>query len=266
MNKNGNNIEGYTRPICIYAYEDKENRTVYVGLTVDVNNRHSKHKNGELQDDGSRKYDTVASYFYSIGKELPRPIVKMSGLETNEDAQFYEGWYRDAYEKTGWRVLNVAKTGIGFSSVGGCNRKWTIEALKEEASKYTSRWDFGKNSESAYVAALDLGIIEVLFPETLIKPNGYWMVYENHLKEMEGCKTKKEYDKKNHTAYNMAVEYNFINLLFPENVRKPVTDEELEQARQYSSRAELSHNNRRLYLALYKRKLLDVYYPLNKVG
>lgn len=257
---------GRNKPWCIYAYEDPENKVVYVGLAVDINNRHSKHKCGSIRG-GVRKFDVVAQYFQSIGKPLPRPKIRMENIDTEEDAQYHENWYKEAYERAGWRVLNIAPTGIGKSSVGGCNRKWTEETIREEIERLgcTSRWDFGEKNEAAYKAALDLEIIDKLFPERVIKENGYWMVFENHVKEAEGCKTKKEYDRKNHCAYNMANEYGFINILFPENVRKPITDEELEMAKNYKDRNDLSHNNKRLYNALWKRKLLDVYYP-KKVG
>lgn len=256
---------GRNKPYKIYAYEDLGNKVAYIGLAVDVKNRHSKHKCGSIRH-GIRKYDVLAKYWQSIGKQLPYPKIKMEDLDTEEDAQYYENWYRKGYIKAGWSVLNIAPTGIGKSSIGGCNRKWTIETLKEEARKYSSRWDFGKNNESAYAAALDLGVIEELFPKRVIKQNGYWMVFENHLNEIEGCKSKKDYERKNRSAYVMAVEYGFIDRLFPNNIRKPITDDELEEAKNYKDRNELSHNNRRLYLALYKRKLLDEYYPIKKVG
>ena len=251
---------GRKKSYLIYSYEDKENNAVYVGLTVDLKNRHSKHKNGSIRG-GVRKHDSVAKHFQKIGKELPYPIILKDGLDKEEDAQYYENRYLARYHELGWTILNIAKTGIGKSSIGGCNRKWTIETLKEEAKKYSSRWDFGKNNESAYKSALDLGIIDELFPEKVIKENGYWEIFDNHLKESEGCKSKKDYDRKNHSAYNMAVEYGFINRLFPNNLHKPITDDELKTAKNYKDRNELSHNNRRLYLALYKRNLLDIYYP-----
>lgn len=258
-------IEG---PWLIYAYEDINNKVVYVGLTNNINNRHSRHKKGELQEDGSRKYDIVATYFNSIETEIPSPRIKMEGLDTDEDAQYYEDWYRKAYDKIGWTVLNTAPTGIGKSSLGGCKRKWTEETLKEEIEKLgcTSRWDFGKQNEGAYKAALDLGIIEKLFPERVIKENGYWLIYENHVKEAEGCKSIAEYSRKNPGACNAAREHGFLNKLFPNKLHNPITEEELKEAYKYKDRKELSHNNKRLYNHLYHKQLLDVYYPIKKVG
>lgn len=252
-------------PWLIYAYEDPDNKVVYVGLTNNMNNRHSKHKCG-LVKNGVRKFDVLAKYWQSIGKPLLRPRIKMEDLDTKEDAQYYEDWYKQKYAETGWKVLNIGPTGIGKSSLGGCNRKWTEETIKEVAENCVSRNDFYTKYSGAARAANDLGIMEKLFPERLIKPNGFWMVYDNHLKEIEGCKSKKDYERKNRAAYVMAIEYGFIDKLFPENIHRAITNEELEEARNYKDRNDLSHNNRRLYMALYKRNLLDEYYPIKKVG
>ena len=253
---------GRHRSYLIYSYEDEENKVAYIGLTIDLKNRHSKHKCGCVRH-GVRKFDVVAKYFQSIGKELPTPNILIDDITKDEGAQYYENLYKEKYIEQGWAPLNLAKTGVGKSSIGGCNRKWTEETIKKEIERLncTSRWDFGKKNGSAYTAALELGIIEDLFPERVIKENGYWMVFDNHLKEAMGCKSKKDYEIKNRCAYNMAVKYGFITKLFTDNLHKPITNEELEMAKKYKDRVELSQNNRRLYMALWKRKLLDVYFP-----
>ena len=253
---------GRDKSFLIYAYEDPDNKIAYVGLTVDLKNRHSKHKCGCVRH-GVRKLDVLGKYFQTIGKPLPNPIIKIEDLYSPEDAKYFENWYRELYEINGWTVLNIAKTGIGKSSIGGSHRKWTEKTIKDEIKKLgcVSRWELGVKNESAYQAAHDLGIIEELFPEKMIKENGYWMILENHLKEADGCKSKKDYDRKNHCAYNMAVEYGFIDKIFPENLHRPITDEELKDVHKYKDRNELSQKNRRLYMALYKRHLLNTYFP-----
>lgn len=250
---------GTNRPIDIYAYEDRENKVVYVGLTVDMQNRHYRHKNGEIKN-GVRRFDVVYKYFHSIGKDVPKPIIRMSDLETDEDGQYYEDWYKLAYKNEGWKVLNIGKTGIGSSSIGGNRRIWTKEAIKKVAKTCVSRHDLEKKYSGACAAAREMGIMDELFPEKVNKDSGYWKIFENHLKEIDGCKSIADYDKKNHSACNAAREYGFIDRLFPNKLHKPITKEELQEAKKYKDRNELSHNNRRLYLALYKRGLLDEFY------
>lgn len=249
-------------PWSIYAYEDYESNTVYVGVTNNVDKRHAGHKNGCLKH-GVRKFDVVNLYFKSINKELPYPTVKMEGIETEEDAQYYENWYEEAYRRIGKNVLNTQKTGIGSSSLGAGHNKWTEETLFEyvKESKCKSRADLKKKNESAYVTAYRLGIMPQLFPKKLYKDNSYWKVFENHVKEAEGCKSKKDYSKKNGCAYSKAVKYGFINKLFPKNLRNEITEEELQSAHNYESRKDLKYNNNRLYNALLYRNLLDAYFP-----
>lgn len=206
---------GTDKPIDIYAYEDRENNVVYVGLSTNVNERHYRHKNGILQEDGSRKYDAVGEYFNSIGKEIPKPIVKMSELETGEDGQYYEDWYRNAYENAGWTVLNKAKTGIGSSSIGGSRKIWTEDAIRKEAKKYSSSAEFGYKNGSAYRAASKMGILRELF-QNMRKPKGWWKDIEHHKEEIaaHNCTTKFEYEKVNESAYSAACKYKLIDMLF----------------------------------------------------
>ena len=249
-------------PWSIYAYEDTENKIVYVGLTNDVNKRHRGHKNGNLKH-GIRKFDAVAQYFQSIEKPLPLPIIKMDDLDTEEDAQYYENWYVEAYKNIGWTVLNTQKTGVGKSSLGAGHKKWTEETLVKyvKKSKCKSRTDLKKINESAYITAYNLGIMDKLFPKKLHKDNNHWKVFENHVKEAEGCMSKKDYKKKNGSAYSKAYRYGFIDRLFPDNLRNEITEEELLSAHNYESRKDLKYNNPRLYSALKYRHLLDEYFP-----
>ena len=145
----------------IYAYEDNANKVVYVGLTFELEKRHKRHQNGTCKK-GVRKFDVVNCYFNG---NLPLPIVKMDGLNT-ADAGYYEDWYKNAYKNAGWRVLNIAKTGEGISSIGGNGGKWTdFETTQKEASKYKSRTDFFKKNGSAYSAAKRYGWMDVFFPK-----------------------------------------------------------------------------------------------------
>ena len=219
---------GRDKSFLIYAYEDPDNKIAYVGLTVDLKNRHSKHKCGCVRH-GVRKLDVVGKYFQTIGKPLPNPIIKIEDLYSPENAQYYENWYRELYEINGWTILNIAKTGIGKSSIGGSHRKWTEKTIKDEIKRLNckSRGDLQHKNSSAYSAALELGIIEKLFPETIFKEMGYWKILENHIKEKEDKKCQYRIDYKNRcqAAYSRAIEYGFLGILFPELKSRNWSDE-----------------------------------------
>ena len=116
-----------------------------------------------------------------------------------EDAQYYEDWYKTKYKEIGWKVLNKAKTGIGSSSLGGCNIMWDYCKCKEEASKYHKIADFKVNSGSAYNSARRNGWLEEFFPNKK-KRNGYW-TKERAFEEARKYKTSFDFQTKSKTAY-----------------------------------------------------------------
>lgn len=183
----------------IYSYEDRVNKAVYVGLTMNIKRRHSGHRS---KKDG--KYDTVAQYFQSIGQELPNPVVKMEGLSSQE-AQYYENWYVEGYKRAGWTVINSGKTGENTSSLGGTYVKWTYDKCKEEAGRYKTRGEFKKNSCSAYGAALKYGWLDDFFVKSNCKSRGYW-TYERCYNEASKYKIAQDFRKCCKTAYRVSTE------------------------------------------------------------
>lgn len=130
------NAEDYV----IYTYTDAQNKVVYVGLTYEARKeqRHKEHVYGRKEKDDTITYDAVARYWRSIGKPLPEPKYVMDGLHI-DDVGYYEGWYKDGYERIGWKVLNIAKTG----GIGGAKVKWnTYEAVAEKSKEYETRSQF----------------------------------------------------------------------------------------------------------------------------
>ena len=173
----------------IYCYLDDENNSVYVGLTKDLKRRHKQHCNGFKKDEKIR-YDIVYQHFTFWGKEIPAPQI----LETNlssEDAQIYEYLYVEDFKNKGFNVLNISKTG----SLGGLG-KWTESRCFNEAKKYNSKWDFGKNSASAYYAALRNGWMKnyVWFKRPVRRNNFKW-TYEKCYDSARMYATKIDFKK-----------------------------------------------------------------------
>lgn len=137
----------------IYAYEDRENKAVYVGLTYDLKMRDYQHRTNHCGN------DTVYNYF-SIS--MPKPNIKMDML-SGDDASYYEKWYSNAYKKTGWRVLN--KRGCGARGGG---YKWTYETAYDEARKYNSRGKLRLKAAGLYYRAKKEGWLD----------DYYWMTHK----------------------------------------------------------------------------------------
>lgn len=188
----------------IYAYEDEENKVVYVGLTF-REKRHKEHK--------KHKKDTARLYFESINKPLPEPRVKMDGLNA-EDAQYYEDWYKEKYAEAGWKVLNRAKTGVGSGSLGSGVIKWDYERCKEEALKYKTKREFEIGCASAYKVASknkwlnDFGLKEGK------KHNGFWD-YEHCKEESKKYDRRVDFERGCPSAYQVARKNGWLDEFLP---------------------------------------------------
>lgn len=138
----------YDKKHCIYAYEDKTNRHVYIGLTSDIKIRKRKHKT----------CGGVFNYFKSVGKEIPEPVLLKENL-TPDESRFYEGYYCKEYADNGWKLINKAPTGENVSSIGGGRILYTEKKCLEIARQYETMKEFYKNDASCYQRALKMGYI-----------------------------------------------------------------------------------------------------------
>lgn len=83
---------------------------------------------------------------------------------------------------------------------------WDVyENNREEASKYETKIDFRRKSESAYDAACKNGWLETYdWLKASVKPSGYWDNYDNNRREALDCKTRQEFKRKNSRGYQIA--------------------------------------------------------------
>ena len=137
----------------IYAYEDPENRCVYVGLTKDLKRRRRQH---ERKLRKTHEYDIVKKHFISLGQDLPEEVILEEHL-TPAMAQEREGFWLQKYLSEGWTGLNIAKTGSGTSSVGNYTIKWTKEKCLSEAKECKTLQVFMTQHNGAYQASLRNG-------------------------------------------------------------------------------------------------------------
>ena len=141
----------------VYAYEDLMGHAVYVGLTDNLPRRHREHARSHKNGKNSKVFE----YFTSKGLEVPSPKILESNITALDSRELEDYWLRK-YKEAGWTILNVAKTGKTSGSIGGFIRIWTIEAIKEEAAKYSTKAEFEKANPSAYAAALQKKIMKDL--------------------------------------------------------------------------------------------------------
>ena len=125
----------------VYAYLDPLCNAVYIGITVNIKNRHLKH----CHDRNSQVY----RHFASDNRQIPEPTVIYNEVSQIE-ALDLEDRLVNQYRLAGYNVLNKAKTGVGPGSVGSVGKKWTDRRLEEEAGRYSSCGEFKKANPYAY--------------------------------------------------------------------------------------------------------------------
>lgn len=127
----------------IYAQEFSDN-CVYIGLTYDINKRCKNHL--------TQKKEMVYKH---MNKTKLQPTLKILTDYLNiDDAIKGEEEWIETYKNNGWRVLNIAKAG----GIGGNTKKWDINTLITESSKYKNKKEFREKSYSAYCAVHRLKI------------------------------------------------------------------------------------------------------------
>ena len=132
----------------VYAYIDEENKVVYVGLTIDSQNRKRSHK--------YQKNSAVRKHF---GKNIPEPLILLSQL-TIDESTYWEEYYKNKFIHEGYRILNIAPTGLGTGSIGGISKWSSREEVFKESHKYHSRSEFKRKAGGAYYHALSNGWLE----------------------------------------------------------------------------------------------------------
>ena len=246
---------------AIYVYEDIQNKCVYVGLSNNVHRRHRQHIIGKIKH-GKRIYDSVHKYFQTVGKEIPEPIIKMTGLKAT-DAGYYEDWYRIKYAENGWKVLNKGKTGEGFSSIGYQGEKLTKEVCYNIAKKYSSIKEFSENDVTVYNKAVQKGWNKEY---TWLKKIGYnWGVYNDYsicYKEAEKYKSSSAFRAGCAGAYRSAYKHGWLkDYTWFVNPNKKWTKETCyNEALKYRSRREFALKCGGAYNVARQNGWLDSYY------
>lgn len=190
----------------VYCYRFNDYNTIYIGLTMSINQRKWSHAN--------QKESPVYSFAKKNGIEVPEMEILIDGLYQKE-AQLYEGKLRKVSEYVGMNTLNSGATGVGTGSLGGAVKKWTKPKVFEAARSCNTRNEFKRKFSGAYQQACKKGWYkEMDWFEEVRKPKGYWtnqLVTEESIK----YKTKNEFRKRCKGAYKAARRLGILDQLFP---------------------------------------------------
>lgn len=189
--KNNNYKDGH----AIYSYIDENNKAIYIGQTLRPYERDKEHRKS--------KKSTVNKYFSLIGVDIP----KMNILETNLqdiESQIRENYWVEYYKKLGYKIINIAKTGYGSSSLGLARIKWTKSNIFKEASKYKSSGEFKKGCEPSYQIACRKKYIQEIATKLNWNLRIKWNE-ETCLYYFSKCKNISEFKKKYGAGYKYAL-------------------------------------------------------------
>jgi hypothetical protein len=133
MEEIGNHLERlgnlYKRAVYALEFPDK---SVYVGLTLNLNNR-------ERQHIGHEKETPVSRHIKNTGLKPIFKVISDDYIDA-EDARNLEDCTIGQYKSEGWNMLNTAKAG----ALGACDIIYTLEKVKEVASQFTNIGEFKK--------------------------------------------------------------------------------------------------------------------------
>lgn len=130
----------------VYAYIFENLHAIYIGRTINVISRDRNH---HTESDKSSVY----KYAKDHNIEIPDMIV----LETNitvKEGLIKEDYYVNKYREEGWEIINKAKTGLQYGSIGTMSRKWTKKTCYEAALKCKTLTEFRKEYNRAYTVSL----------------------------------------------------------------------------------------------------------------
>ncbi len=135
----------YNRAVYVLEFPDN---SVYVGLTLNLKSREKQH----VSDEG---YTAVSQHIKKTGL---KPVFKIISDDyiAAEDARKLEDCTIGQYKSDGWDILNKAKAG----ALGACDRIYTLDRIKEVASKFNTVGEFKKNALAYYRAAFRNGWFE----------------------------------------------------------------------------------------------------------
>lgn len=182
--------------------------------------------------------------FYDIKKNVIKEAKKYSNIKQWQigGSASYQGAKRNGWFEECIKHMNKLLRPVGF---------WTFEKCKEDALKYTGKWEWQKKSVSAYNAAFKNKWIDKCTKHMVSSQRGYkyWDDYKNCKKACLSCKQLKELRQK-FLACDIAIKRNgWFEELTKHMIKRKIYTLSMckEEALNYKKRTEWKKNNLGLY-------------------
>jgi predicted GIY-YIG superfamily endonuclease len=198
---------GHAYKRAVYAIEFSDN-SVYVGLTYDYRARFQGHIIKKSSNPLVEKKKKTKRYRW----------VEFNKWLDLEEAQKEENRIKTKYIKSGWNILNRAKTGKGSGSLGSARIIWTDTKIAECASLCKTPGEFKLKFPSAYrrVIMQKKELIPRIYRHMSQgkKPNGYWLIKENCRNAAAKFKKRSHFKEKYARAYHVSRENGWLKEFF----------------------------------------------------
>lgn len=242
----------------VYAYFFIEQKSIYIGRTVNLQARDTSHRTSNKS--AVFKFATQCNVTVPDMTILEYNVTITEGLEK-------EDHYCNMYKEEGWNVLNIAKTGIKSGSVGALGSgKWTYNKCYEQAKKYTELKDFREKDATAYIKALKNDWLKDY--TWLISANHKPWTYDDCYEEAKKYERRIDFQRESGGAYTKALTNGWIDdyLWFKESVTKLkwTYDKCYEEAKKYTQLKDFINNSGRAYAVVRKNGWLKDYTWLDK--
>lgn len=244
----------------VYVFEFVDTNQAYIGLSNNMDRREREHL--------TKTKGNMYKFCKENNIDLPKYKVLEENISANE-ARLKEIYWADEYKINDWNVLNIKKAG----SLGNYNRKWTPEALEEEAKKYPNIKEFRIHRDGAYQAAIQLGILDDIFKDHV---NGGYIDTTiqtfDKLELLVKNLTRKEFREKYPNEYAAASRNKWIDDLFDKHINKGKDESKTKFlgwsfedfkniADNYKDKADFRRNKKDVFNAAKNRKYIDKIYP-----
>ena len=243
----------------VYAYLFIEQKSVYVGRTINLQERDASHR--------TNNRSAVFKFATQCNVTIPDMTILESNITLTEGLE-KEDYYCNKYKEDGWNLLNVAKTGLKSGSLGALGSgKWNYKKCYEEAKKYTTLRDFRKcDNPTAYEKALKNGWLkDYTWLISTIHRN--W-TYDECYEEAKKYERRVDFHRGNGSAYDKAIKNGWIDdyLWFKESVTKLKWTYEkcYEQAKKYTTLRDFIKNSGNAYNVARNKHWLKDYTWLDK--
>ncbi len=235
---------------CIYAIFSLKENEAYIGLTFSFQKRMLEHKNGHGRS-------TAKLVTYPDTK-----FIQLTDYIEAEQAAELEAKFVIEYSDKGFKMHNNTSA---IGALGG-KEPWTLDRIKLEAKKYSTRIEFKKGSSSAYRIACNRGWLENV---TSHMPKKIVWSFENVRDEALKYQTRKEFEQGNSSAYVVANRKGWADEVCSHMHRqKPMTTKKwtkeaiLTLALNYSSKQTFRKENRGAYASACRNEWIEEIYKL----